>query len=387
MRRWTAAALLLAAACGGAGGGRSSPDSGAADRAHALYLEGKLDASERELASLISREPGHTLGRRLLGRILLLKGRSKESSQQFLSYVSLVESEKVPPDGMALQDLFWAFYRMDEYARAAEVAGLLRDSVFAVKYGEIARRGPPYTSEWSGPSSVLSFEGAGSATARVNRLPGRFAIDYGAGEIVLDRDFAKQANVKIVGIPSPSIERDEQGVIETLDLPGLQVRNVPVVVSQVRGGVDGILGLGLLSHVQATLDQRRSRAVLRPQSSDPREGESWPLLFAGERILLAPAKIDGLDTFVIVNPTARGVKFVPSQAMILEKARRVPSSPKLERVTLGNFSLSIDTQDHEKFPQGVDIAYGFIIGGMLGAEAFRNKAVTTDFKAMTITVE
>ena len=97
-------------------------------------------------------------------------------------------------------------------------------------------------------------------------------------------------------------------------------------------------------------------------------------------------RIDGIETFVIVNPTARGVKFIPSQAMVLEKARRVQASPALERVNVGTLSWPVEVQSPENFPQGVDIGYGFIIGGMIGAEAFRGKAITTDFKTMTIVV-
>jgi hypothetical protein len=389
MRRWVAAVALIAAACGGGGGGRrvSTPEADPGDKGHELYLEGKLDAAEREFASLIARDPKNSFARRVQGRILLLKGRYRESSEQFLSYVTLAESEKIPPDTMALQDLFWALYRMDDYARASKAAGLLRDSVFAVKYGEMARRGPPYTSEWRDPPSVLSFEGSNVATVRINRVAGRFALDLGAGEIVLNRAFAKDAGVRIAGVPNPGVEKDEQGIVETVDLPGLQVRNVPVVVSEVRGGVDGVLGVGFLSHMQTTVDRRRERAVLRPSGSPPREGESWPLLFAGDRTLLAPAKIDGIETFVIVNPTAKGVKFVPSQAILLEKARLTKSNDPLGRVELGSMSITVDTQTPEKFPTGVDVAYGFIIGGMVGADAFRNKTVTFDFRAMRITVE
>jgi len=379
---------LIAAACGGGGGRRSSsPEADPGDRGHELYLEGKLDASEREFASLIARDPKNRFARRVLGRILLLKGRHRESAEQFLSYVTLTESEKVPPDNMALQDLFWALYRMDDYARAAKAAGLLRDSVFAVKYGEMARRGPPYTAEWREPPSVLSFEGSNVATVRINRIPGRFALDLGAGEIVLARDFAKDAGVRIAGVPNPGVERDEQGIVESVDLPGVQVRNVPVVVSQIQAGVDGVLGVGFLSHMQATVDLRRGRAVLRPGGSPPREGDSWPLLFAGDRTLLAPARVDGIETYVIVNPTARGVKFVPSQAILLEKARLHPKSPALERVEIGSMSITVETQTPEKFPAGVDVAYGFIICGMVGEDAFRNKSVTFDFRAMKITVE
>jgi predicted aspartyl protease len=387
MRRWAAAAVLATAACGGTGGGRHSPESDPAGPGTALYIEGKLDAAERELSSVISRDPGNSVARRILGRILLLKGRHRESAQQFLSYVSLTRSSKVVVDSEAVQDLFWALYRMDDFALASKAAENLDDSVFAVKYAEISKRGPAYATEWRQPSSVLSFEGTGTATARINGLAGRFALDLGAGEIVLDRDFAERAGVRIVGVPSPSIERVEQGIVESVDLSALQVRNVPVVVSQLRGGVDGVLGVSFLSHFQTTIDYRRHRAVLRAAASEAREGETWPLLFAGDRTLLTAARIDGIDTFVIINPTARGVKFIPSQAMLLDRARRKNENSPLERVEIGALSIGADGQTADKFPSGVDVAYGFIIGGMVGAEAFRNRSVTFDFRAMTITVE
>ena len=390
MKRWVSAVLLVAAACGGGGGTArrtSAPETDASDKGHELYLDGKLDLAERELATQVARDPKNSLARRVLGRVLLLKGRNRESSEQFLSYVTLTRKEEVPVDGSAIQDLFWALYRMDDYANAAKAAAMLDDSVFAVKYGEMARRGSPYTAEWREPPSVMALEGANFASLRINRMPGRFALDLGAGEMVLDRAFAKQAGVRRVGVPNPGVEKDEQGIVETVDLPNLQVRNVPVVVGQVRGGADGVLGVGFLSHMQSTVDFRRGRAVLRPAGSPVREGETWPLLFAGDRTLLTPARIDGIDTFVIVNPTARGVKFVPSQAMLIEKARKSPKSPALERLEIGSLSMAIETQAPDQFPSGVDVAYGFIIGGMVGADAFRNRTVTFDFRAMKITIE
>jgi len=388
MRRWAAALVLVAAACGGtAGGRRSTSDSDAADRGHELYSEGKFDAAERELASVVERDPKNNFARRILGRIYLLKGRHRESVQQFLSYVTLARDAKIPVDGMAIQDLFWAYYRMDDYVNAAKAAEMLDDSVFVVKYREMARRGPPYTPEWRENGAVLSFEGSNTASIKINRMPGRFAIDMGSGEMVLDRGFAKDAGVRIAGVPSQGVVRDEQGIVESVDLSGLQMRNVPVVVSDIPAGADGILGLSFLSHMQATIDFRRNRAVLRPSGSPLREGESWPMIFAGDRTVLAPARIDGIDTYVIVNPTARGVKFIPSQAMVLDKKRLHPEKPKLERVEIGSVGIAVDVQSPEKFPSGVDVSYGFTIGGIVGAEVFRNKAVTFDFKAMRITVE
>lgn len=188
MRRWAAALVLVAAACGGtAGGRRTSGDSDAADRGHELYSEGKFDAAERELASVVERDPKNNFARRILGRIYLLKGRHRESVQQFLSYVTLARDAKIPVDGMAIQDLFWAYYRMDDYVNAAKAAEMLDDSVFVVKYREMSRRGPPYTPEWRENGTVLSFEGSNTASIKINRMPGRFAIDMGSGEMILDR--------------------------------------------------------------------------------------------------------------------------------------------------------------------------------------------------------
>ena len=392
MNRAWAAAILLAAACGGTGGGSSrrssTPEADPADKGHALYLDGKLDAAEVELKSVVARDSKNSFAQRLLGRIALLKGNARESVKHFYSFLDLVEREHVPIDSSALEDLFWAHYRLDDYSTAAKAARKNNNSIFAMKYGEIARRGPPYVFDWKGSSSILSFEGSGTVSVRINGTPGRFAIDLGAGEIVLAREYAKSAGVRVVGVPSPSVEREEQAVLESVDVPGLQVRNVPAVVSsQIRRGVDGILGVSFLSHVRTTVDYRRSRVVLRPADSEDRGGQPMPFYFAGDRTLLAQAKVDGLDTFVIVNPTARGVRFAPSQAMLIEKMRATPQKPALERAEVGPLSLRIDDQTPEKFPAGVDVGYGFIIGGMVGEDAFNNRTVTFDFKGMKIVVE
>jgi hypothetical protein len=387
-----AAAVLVAAGCGGGPpGAPASPGRDPADRGHELYSEGKLDAAQRELEGVVARHSKNTLARRILGRIYLLKGRHDEAARQFLSYVTLVRTEKIPVDAMTVQDLFWAFYRMDDYAQASKAAVMLDDSVLATKYAEMNQRGPPYTAEWRDDASALAFEEGNLLPLRVNGARGKFALDWGGGETVLDRDFAKEARVRIVGIPSPGIERDEQGFVERVELPGLHVRNVPVVVSRLgRSGaqqVDGVLGVGFLSHFQATIDPGRGRLVLRRAGLRTANLEAWPLLFAGDRTLLVPGKVDGLETWIIVNPSAAGVRFVPSQAMILEKARLSPQGPALERVDVGSMAVKIETQDPEKFPAGLDVGFGFTVGGMLGAGAFKSKVLTFDFKAMRLIVE
>ena len=387
MKRWMAAIFLAAAGCGGGpSGSADSAGRDPADRGHELYSEGKFEAAQRELEAVVARNPKSTLARRILGRIYLLRGRHKEASLQFLSYVTLTRSEQIPVDATTVQDLFWAFYRMDDYNQAAKAAAMLDDSVLSTKYAEMARRGPAYTPEWRDTSCVLPYL-VSNPVIRSHGVAGNFTFDLGAGEIVLGREFAKGVRVQVAGVPSPGFERVEQGIVESLDLPGLRVRNVPVVVTPDQMGVDGVFGVGFLSHFQVTIDHRRGRVVLRPAGSEAREGEALPLYFAGDRTLLAPARVDGIETYLIINPTARGVRFVPSQAMLIEKARRAPKSPALERVELGSMTLKVETQDPEKFPPGLDGAYGFTVGGMLGADAFKSKTLTFDFKAMKIHVE
>lgn len=398
MKRLAAGLLVLLVGCAGGGAGPSpSPTPGPegsepAERGHVLYSEGRLDPAEKELREVVARHPKDAFARRLLGRILLLKGRNREAADQFLSYVELRDIERGHIDAATIQDLFFSLYRLDDYLRAAQAMRMLNDVILEEKYKRMAER-PPYSPAWREEVSVAYFDEKGLVQIRVNGEPGRFAVDLGAGELLLDREFARRCRATKVGVPRGGADRTEEGFVPNVDFPSLQIRNVPVVIGDLppekERRLDGVIGLGILSHFHSTVDFRRGRLVLRKAgSSRSPAGEEWPFLFAGDRILLVPGTMGDRPAWFLVNPGVRELKFVPSPALLSDnEQRRLLGQKQTTEGAVGSLKIAIESADGSRFPSGTDVGLGFQVSGLLGGAIFRTKSLTLDFVNMKMGVE
>lgn len=382
MRPAVALALLLAIGCAAPGGAEGPASSADTDRALALYAEAKFEEAQSKLESILRRSPSDALARRLLGRIHLLHNRLPAAVEHLGEAVRLSKDRRGHVDVLAVQDLTWAYYRMDDYARAAGGFRVLNETILESKYRTMAGRRPPYTTTWRGDRAVVPFFERTPLPVlqiRVNGVGGLFIVDTGVGEIVLDRGFAAAARVE-----APGGGAAEEGYIDTLELPGLQVRNVPVGVRELQPlgtrKIDGVVGSAFLAHFVATLDQKRERLILgRPGSELPSSGPGLLLYLWADRYFLTPGEVEGRATLLLLRTGLQGRGFVPSPTLQLQV-------PQIRRVACGPLRPRIEA-DTAGFPAGLDYAFGFPVGGLLGAEAFRGRSITLDMDRMRLLVE
>jgi hypothetical protein len=372
-----AAFFLLAAACGG----RSAAVPEAALEA---YHRGDLDG-----AGQLLRGARGTDALRLRAKILLLKNRPREAAD---AIGAIPEKER---DLHAWQDLALACVRSDEFADASRLFRLLGEEISAQKYAALAKN-TGYLLAGDAEETRVEFaadEPLALVLARVNGKTGAFTLDTGAGEVVLDRDYAKAAGVKGIGLRTEAFRGTfDQGIADELTLGRFAVRNVPVQLGRTaRAGsmrVDGAIGLSLLMHFDFTIDYRRSRLVLRRvgRAGDPFDRSTGaeaglPALIAGDRHLLVPAKADGkTETLACLATGLAGLAAAPS-------ASHLQQHGPAQVVTLGSLEVPRPGTDTRPFPAGLDVSLGLPVGFVLGHDAFKGRSVRLDPRAMRLVIE
>ncbi len=383
--RWL---LLLLAACRGTGGSSNTADS--SNRALELYGAGDFEKAEPEIRKALARDPNDILALRLLGRIQLFRNRLKEASEALRRAVQVARD-----DVSAIQDLAAVYYRMDDYAPAADLYKILGEEVLHAKYSALARQ-IPYVTHWEDEPAILSFvrrDPLPTVRLRVNGIQGLFVVDTGAGEVVLDSGFARKVRAKGVGVRTETYAGAmEEGYVDDIGLGGVTVRNVPVRIHrlQATGGqeIDGLLGANLLLHFTFTIDYRRDRLILRrPATPVSKAGTESPFLITGERFIVIPGKIDQSLTYLFVSTGISTVPVAPSQGAVWTLANGEPQGYKIAKVEFGPVTLANPAYDTNAFPSGLDTNFGFTIGAALGHEAFRGRVLTFEPERMTVTIE
>jgi hypothetical protein len=401
VRRLLAPALLLVAACSEGPASVRPPGGATLEAAIALFNDAKFDEAEQASRRLTVSSPGDPVAFRLLGRILALRNRTKEAAAAYAQAVNLsLDPRRGYTDGASVEELAWVCYRMDEYAQAANWFGVLKDSILEKKYRDMAQGRSPYTCRWTDgeiTAPLTMRDGLPTVRWRVNGVDGVFGVDTGGGEFALDGAFARKSTTQVIGsrqdMKGTSVEH---AIVNTIDAGrGLSIVNVPAQLASLRRKtgpeLDGLIGVGLLSHFAVTINFAKGSLTLRPAGRAPAgHGTQSPLLIAGDRYLLMEGTVellrDGKTTtqkvLLQLNTGRPKAGFVPAESFL-----RGITGATLKRVVVAGIEEVPTRLDSALFPQGLDFAFGFPIAGLVGPEFFRGKSVTLDFEGMTVRVE
>lgn len=247
------------------------------------------------------------------GHAALLAGRLAEA-QELLEAALVGEPENVE----VRTDLGWAYYRANDFARAAKQAERLPGFEAAAAKLRSFGDEPPY--EMSGPPKTeLPLEMVDLLPVVKIGVEGvalHVLIDTGAAELILDTEFGDEIGVRRFGsqegaFAGRATAAYEHGRVERITLGDIELRRVPVVMlptrrfsaitarrivlvayqlmpdilkrpfsglSVGRYRIDGIIGTNLLAQVRATLDYPGKRLVLERDSTEPLEGIEVPFV-------------------------------------------------------------------------------------------------------------
>lgn len=244
--------------------------------------------------------------------------------------------------------------------------------------------------------------------------PLNFVLDTGSGISVISQETAEALKIKPVtkggyakGIGGDGKFEIVYGFLRDVNVGDVYVRNVPVYIRKFHSdGIDGYIGLSLISKFLTTVDYGKSTFALHTKDSAPvhptKDEMSLPLRLTSSGFLSGEVQLEGIETplnfivdtgasvSVISSNIAAHDSLVPHEQE--EKLRvigaagvteNVPSF-MLPRITFGSHSRKSVTAVALDLNM-INEASGFEQAGILGGNFLKNYRMTFDFKNSRVT--
>jgi Aspartyl protease len=369
-----------------------------------LFQTGQFAAADRGYARLLEKDPGNAQAWAQRGYIALLSNRFGDTERFLRTAIKLA-----PRDTGSMSRLADCYVRQDDFARAVPLLRAAGDRIGVTQYGAVS--GTPY--QLSGPDSTRlpfrTLDPLPSVDAAVNGTAASFTLDTGA-TFTFSAAMAKAAGVKPVARVlvnhGNGVVPSYIGVVDSLRLGQIEVRNVPVLWDDVSftaasgdGQPAGVIGTTIFYHFQTTMDYAGRALILsRPGTARPTGAATAPLWLAPDHFIFSGGSIGpeggagqagpGL-VLVDTGGVGQGVVLTTAQAAA---AGVVPDYAKPETdfgVTV--YPCQADVALGGEARRGVPgvvgsvpspVEFGFGYRGTVSHEFFKPLSVTFDFTAM-----
>ncbi len=397
---------------------------GGLEAADVAFREGRFADAEKLYGEVVgaANEPFEAVLR--LGEIALYSNQLDRAEQRLRSAIQLRPDEKHPK--LLLAEVH---YRRDEFAQAA---ALLRDwgsPALADKLASFSEQ-KPYDlvmTDYITRVKFVSTDPLPVIEGKVNgNKPVYFVIDTGGAELILNTEYGKSVGAVSFGSELKLFAADqeassEQARIDSFQLPGVEIRNVPVHLldtsrfAVVAGGrrVDGVVGTILLNRFIFTFDYPAGQLVLRRRSSaastEVRDlaqaagAITIPYWMAGDHFMVAQGRVNGGEPrMLFVDTGLAGGGFLCPESMIQEAkislgnasfdgiggAGTVKVTPfMVDELSLGGVLQRNVPSFAGAFPSSLEYRFGFRIAGLVSHSFFRPFSVTFDPLSMRMYVE
>ena len=394
-------ALGAAAVLPRAGEGRTSAAAAGPDPGQ-LFEAGQFAAADRGYARLLEQDPSDAHSWAQRGYIALLGNRFGDVERFLGTAIALA-----PGDTLSMSRLADCFVRQDEFDRAVPLLRAAGDRVGATLYGAVA--GAPYRIAGTGSARLpfLTLDPLPTVEAAVNGATAPFVLDTGA-TFTFSTAMASAAGVQPVARvevnhgsgPVPSYI----GVIDSLRLGGIEVRNFPVLWDDVAftagpgdGQPAGVLGTTIFYHFQTTMDYAGHALTLRrPGASRPAGAAMAPLWLAPDHFIFSRGNVGKagpgsvlVDTggvgvgIVLTDGQAAAASVVPDYGQP-ETDFGVTVYPCVADVALGHVARRDVPGVAGSIPSPAEFGFGYL--GTMSHEFFKPLSVTFDFTAMTAAI-
>ena len=388
-----------------------------------LFSSGRFAEAEARLRQIDDEQPGQYEVLSRLGHLALLSNRLEQAVD------CLAQALGLNPRSHSTWNLLAdAYYRKGELGSAAYCYGRLQRSELAGSLAAMSDR-TPYVLQDGGHSLVLPWtvsEPLPVIGARINGHRANLVLDTGAGELVLDEQFATAANVPLGGRETRRFAGGRDAAVwyghaRELELETLALHDLPVQVLPLGPVFDpffpslpvhGILGTAVLSRFVATLDYRSRALRLEPladrvESPGPREAsasaQGTSFWIAGSHYPVACGGLPGtaqclmfLDTgmtgaaFALPRSTA-GAAGLAFASQDTETGYGGGGEVRGHRTTLSTLALGETSRTNvhgmvlDAFP--LELQFGFRISGLLAQDFFADCALTLDFGTMRVSLD
>lgn len=384
-----------------------------------LLREGRFDEAEQAFARSLRSRPDDARTLLGFGYLAILRNGLAEAEQRLRRALALDPGLR-EAHGLLAE----VHYRRDDFAQAAPHFEKAGQRAKARKLASFVGR-QPNRIEGAGAVARLPFlktDPLPILALRVNGEPGRFLLDTGGGELILDRAFADRVAAPRFGAERSYFgggkhARVEHGRVDSVGLGEIRVHDVPINVMDLapigpalgEPRIDGILGTVLLYHFRSTIDYAGGELVLErtgptAPASEPADAErrgevTLPFWLADDHIVVAWGSVNGgrpLLFFVDTGLAGAGFTCPPStieQAGIELRRDQAGSgrggggAMSIVPFVVSELSLGGLRREHidgaaGPFPPQLEWDLGFRLGGLVSHQFFRPGSLTLDFAAM-----
>jgi hypothetical protein len=320
----------------------------------------------------------------------------------------------VRPEVVARQ-VAWIHHHRRDYSKLAESLDAAGAPVMAGRYRSFV--GKPLVATIEGNACVVSVPLTRTAPLAVvdlkvgERTTGAI-VDTGAADLIIAESLANELDVTIRARSSAGGQGGPEvghGQLEALEIGGLRLANIPVnvfddeAIAEMSGErkldeIQAVLGVGLLSELQVTLDTPGEKLELvaggarcRRDREARQEGKAVPMWLHETHYIYLNAKMNGADGVYLVNTGMRGADMTAGQiayahAGIGTPPLRSDTAPmvEVEELTIGDGFTANGLTSAFGYFENTQSSDRFRIDGMLGIGVVGRKRFTIDFDGRRI---
>lgn len=271
--------------------------------ADALFKAGKFEQAGRAYEEILAKDPANLHAARQRGYVALLSNRFTDAEKYLATAVALApgdrETHQLLADCYTRQDLFSLaapHWRAVGWEAGATLFSAFRGQPYQI-HGDLAR--VPWLRVDPMPLVAVSLNGA---------PPRNLTIYSRVGSLNVSKDAAAEAG--LVAVSQETFEYQGRtttqyhGVLDSLRLGGIELRNLPVSWSDAPADAeegDGLIGTWILYHFLTTVDyagrslilRRRTPETARKARADAERAgaEPLPLWLASEHLLFSRGSV------------------------------------------------------------------------------------------------
>ena len=405
-----------------------------------LFKKGQFKESKLLFSDFLNSFPEHVSGLFYNGYIDLLENRLRDAEHHFQKALGVIKCQNCITKILqsiiykrSIESLLtYTYYRLNEFVKAIEYSKSINRK-YCKKELAYWGNNKPYSIFNSKTKSVIDFEITDPLPlikVSINGAsPVYFFIDTGAGELIIDTEYAKALCLTEYRSDRGLFGGGKMGsfansYINSIQLGDILVNNVPVIVMDTRRfskelyndkyKVDGILGTSILSQFLTTLDYSNNKIVFEIINHDTNSSfektihsENYtrvPFWMAADHFVLIKGKVNNSDemllfldtglaglSFTCPGSTVKRCKFVLKKNEIgygLGGGGKMKAVPfDIDTISLGNIQESKLQGVYGPFPAQIENSFGFKIDGLISHQFFRKHQVIFDFSKMVLYIK
>jgi tetratricopeptide (TPR) repeat protein len=248
--------------------------------------------------------------------------------------------------------------------------------------------------------------------------PLRFVLDTGSGISVISDTAAKRLKVSAAtkggyakGIGGDGKFQIIYGLLRKVSIGDISIRNVPVYLRKFQDnyqGVDGYIGLALISKFLTTIDYGSRTFALTKKTADTREFQqsalALPLRLTSSGFLSGEVQLQGIDSILnFIVDTGASVSVISNRVALNEAVSPFVNDQKMRVIGSAGITDEVSSFMLPKITFGphtrtsimavaldldiINEASGFEQAGILGGNFLKNYRLTFDFKNSKVVFE